>query len=282
MQIIIPFEPHHNDDPANFILPSLDRGEAISSMVVSEDNLALGTSQCRVLQYRMAGYTGEKQQSDAHGVVNSYNQFVPSSPTLSPVSASASSTKKKSKIQLSLPDFVPPLPPLSLDPTILQSDNRNARSGMDDRMKSIFTAYTLVGEPTLSSLAPSNFASFGPLVENVLLAPSRRKISSQLVAKADNKSAGDYLMTIPTKSLKLDILANHKSHKARLYRKPSREKAEQDPLRNPNKTIYSKKIAALCYEEGLNKRHLSPDDKSRSGKGSGTVSIDRHCTIKFL
>lgn len=279
MQIIIPFEPHHNDDPTNFMLPSLDRGEAISSMVVSEDNLALGTSQCRVLQYKMAGYNAETQQVNSHGIGSSFNQFSPSSPTLSSVSGistSASSTKPTSKMQLSPPDFVPPLPPLSLDPTILQSDNRNVRNGMDDRIKSIFTAYTLVGEPTLSSLAPSNIASFGPLAEHALLPPSRRKISSQLIAKADDASAGDYLMTIPTKSLDLDILANHNSHKARLYRKPSREKAEQDPLPNPNKTIYSRKLAALCYEEGLNKRHLSSDDKSRDDRGSGTVSIGLH------
>ena len=271
MQIIVPFEPSHNDDPANFMLPSLDRGESICSMVVSEDKLALGTSQCRVLQYKMEGYSS-KAQEGAYGAGGSFKEFVPLSPTRSPSSAnstSASPPRPKPKRQLKLPDYAPPLAPLSLDPTLLQSDNPNVRNGMNDRMKSIFTAYTLVGEPTLTPLTPSNAASFGPLTENTLLTPSRRKISSQLSAKAADASEGDYLMTIPTSSLDLDILQNHNSHKARLYQKPPRQ-AGEEPLPNPNKTIYSKEIAALCYEEGLNKSHRSSDDKCR--KESETVS----------
>lgn len=264
VQIIVPFEPSQNDDPADFMLPSLDRGETICSMVISEDKLALGTSQCRVLQYQMAGYN-----ATAHGAAGGFNDFVPPSPTRSPGSVSSvSSPQPKAKQQLELPDYVPPQPQLSLDPKLLQSDNPGTRNGMNDRMKSVFTAYTLVKEPILTTMTSSNTACFGPLTKNALLTPSRRKISSKLIDNAAKSAEGDYLMTVPTASLKLDVLQDHNSKKAMLYRKPVRPAGEQDALPNPNKAIYSQKLAGLCYEEGLNHTHRSANGKSPKGSVS--------------
>lgn len=280
MQIIVPFEPAENDIPANFMLPQLERGESISTMVVSEDDLALGTSQCRILQYKMAGYATVTSSGAAMGASAGYGKefVVPSqtaSPTRSP-GAMKDTTRlsPRTKQPIEVPSYVPPRPALSLDPSLLQSDNPNVRNGMNDRIKSIFTAYTLAGEPTLTPLggAAHNTSSFGPLTENPLLVPSRRLVSPQLTQHAVTSTDGDYLMTIPTASVEVDLLEDHstkKPNKPRHNHKKVKKPAE--PIPNPNKTIYAKKIAALCFQENQNRGHRSDDDRSR--KGAGTVSL---------
>jgi len=278
MQIIVPFDPSQNDNPDNFMVPLLDRGESICSMATSEDNLALGTSQCRVLQYKMFETHGGLTSS---GRVNGVKEFVPTG--RSPVLKSAppmSSAVRKPKQQLEVLEYTPPMPPLSLDPTLLQSANPNVRNGMSDRMKSIFTEYILTREPKLTPINPSNINSFGPLSTDVLLLPSRRKISPLMSANAADASEGDYLKTVPTSSLDIDILQNHNSHKARLFRNPTtRHNGEQEPLPNPNKAIYSKRIASLCYEEGLNKTNPMSHDKS---KNVAETVRDRHRSLTYL
>jgi hypothetical protein len=268
MQIIVPFEPSQNNNPASFMLPQLERGESISAVVASEDNLALGTSQCRVLQYKMAGYTGAAQPRKLGSPTG--KEFVSSARSQGAMGSPRTPetrTSPRPKQALEMPSFVPPLPPLSLEPSVLQSDNPNVRSGMDDRVKSIFTAYTLLGDPKLTPLASGLCSSFGPLTDDVLLTPSRRNVSSQLTAKAE--TSDDFLMTIPSASLNLNLMENHsdkKSSKAHRYKNLRRDEAETLP--NPNKTIYSKKLFALCYKDRLNQSHKSADDQ----KGSVTVS----------
>ena len=274
MQIIVPFEPAQNDSPANFMLPQLDRGESISSMVVSEDNLALGTSQCRIVQYKLAGYTllGSQSTSETGSSTGYAKEFVPShsaSPTRSPISTkSMNKLALRPKQPIELPPYVPPMPALSLDPTLLQSDNPNVRNGMNDRIKSIFTAYTLAGEPTLTPLtSTANGSSSGPFTDTALLAPSKKLISPQLTGKAATSSKGDYLMTIPTSSLDLDLLENHSKKKTR-----SKHNKKLEPIPNPNKTIYSQKISAICFQPSQNRGHISSDDRSRRGDSQDETS----------
>ena len=278
MQIIVPFEPSQNDIPINFMLPQLERGESISAMVVSDDDLALGTSQCRILQYKMAGYTtigpqgGPSVPTRSVGYGKEYVPTQVASPTRSP-SAMKTTTRlpPRPKEPLEMPSFVPPLPALSLDPSLLQSDNPNVRNGANDRIKSIFTAYTLIGEPTLTPLTGPNASNFGSLAEKPFLVPSKKMVSPQLTAKALPVTEGDFLMTIPTESLDVDLLENHstkKYNKGRRNHKKSSEPPETIP--NPNKTIYSQKISALCYQQNQKRGHRSTDDRSR--KGNGTVS----------
>jgi hypothetical protein len=274
MQIIVPFEPSQNDNPANFMLPQLERGESISSMVVSEDDLALGTSQCRILQYKMAALPPKPDQGVGMGMASAGygKEFVPSSPTRSPNAMKTTiGVTPRPKQPIEIPSYVPPPPPLSLDPSLLQSENPNVRHGLNDRIKSIFTAYTLAGEPTLTPLtATPNTSSFGPLTTKPLLVPSRRTISPQLTIRAITSSKGDFLMTIPTDTLDLDLLENHSTKKPnKPYRNHKKAKDTPEPILNPNKTIYTKKIAALCFQQNPNRGHR-PDDRSRNS--TGTVS----------
>ena len=256
---MVPFEPSQNDSPASFMLPQLDRGESISAMVVSEDNLALGTSLCRVLQYKMAGYSSSTRKKSVGSP--STKEFVPSSgshvgPTSRlPNATSSVMTSKTEKEPLDMPPFAPPLPPLSLEPSLLQSENPNVRNGMNDQLKSIFTAYTLLGEPAVSALTIPPNSSFGPISDDVLLFPGRRKVSTDLIAKADTTD-GDYLMTIPSKALDIDLMKNYSNRKSS---RPRHKLATEETLPNPNKTIYSQKLSALCYKEGFAGAHKSSD-----------------------
>jgi hypothetical protein len=258
MQIVVPFEPSQNDDPASFMLPQLDRGESISAMVVSEDNLALGTSLCRVLQYNMAGYSRRTRKTSIGSP--SAKEFVPSSgshvgsTSRLPNAATSVMTSETEKQPLDVPPFAPPLPPLSLEPSLLQSENPNVRNGMNDKLKSIFTAYTLLGEPAVSALTLPPNSSFGPISDDVLISPGRRKVSTDLIAKADTTD-GDYLMTIPSKALDIDLMENYSNRKSN---RP-RHKLATETLPNPNKTLYSKKLSALCYKEGFVGAHKSSD-----------------------
>lgn len=227
------------------MLPQLDRGESISTVVISEDDLALGTSQSRVLQYKMAGYKRGKTQS--LGLNVTANEFVPSSSSSSRVP-----TVQHGKQPLEIPSSVQSLPALSLDPSLLQTDNPNVRNGINDRMKSIFATYTLLKDPTVSVLSPSPNSSFGPLSEDVLITSNRRNVSSKLTAQADADD-GDYLMTIPTKALNIKLMDNH-ADKEYIRR---REWPRDETLPNPNKTIYAQKISALCYESGVFQSHKS-------------------------
>ena len=171
----------------------------------------------------------------------------------------------RQKQPIESPSYVPPLPALSLDPSLLQSDNPNIRNGINDRIKSIFTAYTPTGEPTLTPLTGPNASNFGPLTTNPLLLSSKRQISPQLEAKAITSKEGDFLMTIPTSALELDLLESHttkKHNKPHLNHRKGKEPAE--PIPNPNKTIHAKKIHALCYQQNQKRGH-------KSGKGAGSV-----------
>lgn len=269
MQIIVPFEPSQNDDPVNFMLPQLERGESISAMIVSEDDMALGTSQCRILQFKMAGYdaTVTQQASMGSSSAGFGKEFTPTSPARSPGSVkSMARLPPRQKQPIESPSYVPPLPALSLDPSLLQSDNPNIRNGINDRIKSIFTAYTPTGEPTLTPLTGPNASHFGSLTTSPLLLSSKRQISPQLEAKAVTSKEGDFLMTIPTSALEVDLLESHTTKKQnKPHHNHRKGKEPSEPIPNPNKTIHARKIHALCYQEHQKRGH-------KSGKGAGTVS----------
>ncbi|CAB9506151.1 PAN2-PAN3 deadenylation complex catalytic subunit PAN2 [Seminavis robusta] len=253
MQIIVPFEPSQNDIPANFMLPQLDRGEAISSMVVSEDNLALGTSQCRVLQYKMAGYDSSTRNMSGTTRTGVYaaKEFFPAqgrSPRSPGSSKNMAPTLPQPKKPLEFRSFVPPAPALSIDASVLKSGNRGLRNGVNDRVKSVFSAYTLMGEPTLTPLSTGRF---GPLTDHIFMPPAKRSIAPDLAEKSITSSEGDYLMTIPTSSLDVDLFESHNPN-GKWRRKHTNGRAGRnnpEPIPNPNKTIYNKKVAALVYQQ---------------------------------
>jgi hypothetical protein len=79
---------------------------------------------------------------------------------------------------------------------------------MNQRIKSIFSSYILCREPTVSVIGDaSNVAktSFGHLAASPMVAPSRLRVSNNLLDKA-TQNAGDYLQTIPVSELDVDLL----------------------------------------------------------------------------
>ena len=112
IQILTPFEPQ-DEKTTSFFLPPLQQGESLTALSHPEENgneLALGTSSGRVLRYILSGRNTKQKQA---------------------------------KQQLEIPPYLPPLPDLSLDPTVLQGDP-NMRNGTTEEVRSIFGTYTLL------------------------------------------------------------------------------------------------------------------------------------------
>jgi hypothetical protein len=113
IQILTPFEPQ-NGKSTSFLLPPLQQGESLSAFSHPEENgdeLALGTSLGRVLRYCLSG--------------------------------SKAKQKIRTKVQLEIPPYLPALPDLSLDPTLLQGDP-DMRNGTTEEVRSIFGTYTML------------------------------------------------------------------------------------------------------------------------------------------
>jgi WD40 repeat protein len=165
MQILTPFE-DNDQNPANFIFPQLNHGESITCMTLSEDFVALGTSQSNVLQYKLAGYK-ENRTKAAHN---------PNSAAFSGVTAGRSEKfsidtpadlEQEEKAPLEMPNFVPETPALTIDPSVLKSSQHLGG------MNKVFSSYIFCGNPTVSAVGPvedSTFRadskeSYNPIVE---------------------------------------------------------------------------------------------------------------------
>lgn len=220
LQIIEPFQESVDARSSNFLVPALERGESITAMSLSEDRLGLGTSRGNVLQYRLAGF--------------------------------GQATSKK-KI-LELPSFTPSPPALSLDPALLSSPDPALRNGLTDATKSIFSAYILTKEANVSALG-NRFTSFGPLMSNPLIGGSRLQVSSRLLQSATHSV--DFLQTIPTSNLEVDLFDDHRSNNV------DRSGSRSQPKQNPNKLLHSSKLYSLAYEESFN--------RSKKGSRQGRV-----------
>jgi PAB-dependent poly(A)-specific ribonuclease subunit 2 len=227
LQILVPLEAQDKDS-TSFLIPALNQGESISAMTRADDNLALGTSNGRVLQYRMAGFD---------------------------------TTKTKPKQSLEMPPFAPPVPAASLDPTLLQTNDPNIRNGANDKLKSLFTSYILQVDPKVTSIGNTTdeaMATFGSLAGVPIVTASKRTVAPSLsLIQEASAQEGDILVTIPTSKLELDLLANHTKTCSKRYKGKISKK---EPIPNPNKLLYSATLSSICYEDGLNV-------KRRSSKG---------------
>lgn len=257
LQIIVPFEEAGNEADS-FILPQMDQGEAISTLCISEGKLALGTTQGKVLQYQLEGYQKKTTAGLKAGI------FVPptSASKLSGGSFNKGVEPLKEKKPLEMPPFEPPAPPLSLDPSILQTEDPGMRMGMNDKIKSVFTAYVCCRTPTVSAIGDRRHAagsSFSTLAASPMIAPGRLQVASKLLEKATHTV--DFLQTVPTSSLDVDILEDHRPERVK-----ARIKKPKKPLSNPNKLLYSNKLNTLAYEPALNRtRRASEKRDSRDG-----------------
>ena len=273
LQIMVPFEAQ-NEKSTSFILPQLEQGESISSMVRKpEGELALGTSAGRVLQYRLAGYDPSVRISKAHsplrGRAGNSNIYTPSGGMGKSFNQANSITtigSHREPQQLEMPPFLPPMPPLSLDPSLLQVNDPSVRNGPNNKLNSLFTAYLLQADPKLSFIGNTTeeaMATFGSLGSRPIVAASKRTVASNLMNEA-SKEVGDYLVTIPTAKLDVDLLAGHGS----VSRRYKTHKKPKEPIPNPNKLLYTASLSSMFYEDGLNTR------KQRRGhRLGGPVSI---------
>jgi PAB-dependent poly(A)-specific ribonuclease subunit 2 len=239
LQILTPFETQDSKS-TGFLLPQFEQGESISAMVESEGNLALGTSTGRVMEYKLKGYNKPK------------------------------SAPKQPKTPLEIPPFVPPMPPVSFDPSLLQGNDPNLRNGATNEIKSLFSAYILQADPKLTAIgneAEEAMSTFGTLGGIPVVATGRRSVAQSLINKAAT-DAGDFMVTIPTSKLELDLLCNLKSTSKRYRGKPPK-----DPIPNPNKMLVHGPLLSICYDG---------PDRQRKAKGLPSRDLyDREVPIRY-
>jgi hypothetical protein len=274
VQILQPFQEH---DPANhqnnFFLPPLDRGESITAMNFDsqEYTLALGTSLGNVLLYKMAKYhpTATKSSTTAGTTDPNQSVFVPGqglmsqSVTTTPDQEPAS-VEEETKQPLEMPSFLPELPALSLEASLLQYDETGARMGANDKVKSIFTSHIMCADPKLSCLGlldNHHTSSMGNLANQRIIPPGRRKVASTFLQRAAATSKGDFLITVPISQLQVDLMDNHRPaplEHHHYHQQPQQHQSIADPndppLPNPNKLLFSNKLNDMCYEPSLNHR----------------------------
>ena len=269
MQIIVPFEePASNSSASNFLLPPLERNESVSNVCVTEDRLAIGTSQGRILQYKMADYqaaAASLPKAADNGV------FTPSRQGAKLLnSRSTSGSTPVEKQQLEMPPFEPPPPQVSLSASLLSTEHPDARLGPTDQIKAIMSAYTLGRQPQVSALGSVTHGtdtSYGPLASRPMVSPGRLEISPKLLSKVAHTV--DFLQTIPTSDLDIDIMEDH-----RPTRLKSKDRRNKDPLPNANKLIFSSKLFSVAYKKTLNRRNYAKrnlrdrEDDQEEGDGS--------------
>lgn len=265
-QVMVPFQ----DAALNkFILPRLGRSESINTLCVADDKLALGTNKGNLLQYCLAGFQ-HPNAALPMDVSTRGGMFVPSPGSGVLSSAVHARPKTVEKQPLVMPPFEPPPPVVSLDASVLLKDDPTTRIGMNDRIKSIFGAYILTVDPSVSSIGdPSDrsFTSFGPLAANPLVAQCRFKVSPTLARKESHSM--DFVQTIPTSELDVDIFDDHRPTKVK-----DREKKKSEPSKNPNKLIYNNKLFKVCYAESFNRSKRYERQSRRYGKASASDDSD--------
>lgn len=255
LQVIVPFQAQ-DQGTTSFYTPPWEQGESISAMSQSDDEIALGTSLGRVLRYRLKGYQLTKIKSPT---LNS--GFVPSKSPNKGSSLTSSNKRSRKKQPLEMPPFVPPMPAVSVDPNLLLNGNDHGmRNGADEKIKSLFGTYILHVDPKLSSIgntvedAPT---TFGSLASTPAFPGKRRTVAPNFLNEATPGEV-EYLLTVPTSKLDLDLLASHN-----VVSKRYRGKLK-DPQPNPNKFLYCSKLSSVCYEDGLNGKRRNRGTRSNS------------------
>lgn len=230
LQVMVPFETHI-DKSTSFLIPQLEQGESITALAQADADLALGTSQGRVLTYKYAGYTSTKLRA--------------------------------MKEPLVIPPFVPPPPPISIDPNLLlPGSDPGMRPGDDERMRAIVSNYILRSDPKLTSIGNTPeeaLPQFGPLGASKIIPSARRTIAPTFIGDA-KPAPGDFITTILTTNLGIDLLADHNPISKRYKGKKARE-----PKPNPNKLLYNAKLSSLCYDDGGKRKY-------KGQRSSGSVS----------
>lgn len=234
LHIMVPFETETNTSTYSFIIPLIDSDERMTSMCVSDEYLAIGTNKSNVFQYQLYGYDRTKMKN----------------------------SQVNERMALDIPNYVPPVPGLSIDPIVLLNQPNGLRNGPTDRIKSVFGAYTMCATPTATPLGnPKVPSTFGPLADQPMISGSKRGISHNILREA-LKMEGDFIQTIPTSALKIDLFEDHNS-----FVRTGRKK---DPVLNPNKLLYNEKLASLCFQPDVR----WGENRKKHGDKESNSSID--------
>ena len=212
LQVLEPFGSVTNVSSSSFMIPPLELEERMTGMCVSDEYLAVGTSKSNVFQYQLSGYERTKMRHD----------------------------QPEERQLLDFPNYVPPIPALSIDPVVLMNQPNGLRNGPTDRIKSIFGAYTMCTNPVVTPLGnPNEPSTFGPLADAPMIGGCKRVVSSTLIREA-LQNDGDIVQTIPTSALHLDLLEDQSSLELQGHKK--------EKLPNPNKLLYTEKLARICFQ----------------------------------
>ena len=237
VQIITPFDSLSGNITGSddYFTPLTDPGEFMTAISVVGKNMAIGTSFSgtifgNVIQYRMAGYEQVVSKFLSTGKVEN----------------------KLSDERLAAPSCLE-APPLSIDPHLLQGSVSHEAASI-----SVFNPYVMRAEPMLTPTTVNgerNPYSFGPL-SNTFRPAGKRMLSNKLEELISSAKPDDYLTSIETSKLDLNLFNNN-----------SKFKSNRDPM-NPNKLVHGgSQLANICYDADAD-----PRKKDRKGANRDSVS----------
>jgi Ubiquitin carboxyl-terminal hydrolase len=243
MQIVTPFQ-EESGSPDNFIIPPLEQGDAVSALHVYEDKMALGTKKGKVIQYQLEGY-----RPNVVLPVSSDGLYTPNQShktNAASVADNAQGTSRSEKLPLVVPSYHPKPPALSIDASLLLRKDLNIRNGSTDRLRSLFSLYTLNREPTVSKLSSQDDKestySFGHLEQQPIVPHSRYNLAAGLQAKLSSEA--DHMQSVPVSDLGLDVLDDHRPE----YIASRYSQRKKELLSNPNKFVYCDKPFHAVYK----------------------------------
>lgn len=278
-EVITPFG---DSAGSSFFQPELNAGESMTTVNVNEDELHIGTSYGRVLQYGLTNYDKTQTEQRPRGASGSGSTggVGARSSTESGKTFGGNGTGKP----LDMPPFAPLPPELSIDPAILCS---SSRLSSDQPIKgwNVFDGYSMAANPLVSSdkslfhprYSRSSVATttMGPMSTKPLVTPSKRWLSNQLqeiLVELDKRNTGgssgeaDFVKVLPTSSLtrrsnykryiNLSNLlepmeSNEESDTQRRNnraKKTPKSHGDKATYPNPNKLIHCSDIFAACYD----------------------------------
>ena len=262
LQLIKPFETSRNDEDVDelqkFIYPPLNSGESITALTVMEREMALGTSNGNIFQYRMDDTIKVNRQSTfpddkalSNHLESEYAYTLP---------AVLSSSRKKEQIHtdnVSLCDISKrPLnvqsdniktPDLCIDSSALQDNAQVQETIHTTSPRSIFNYYVLQKDQVVTRHGEDESSklqySFGPLSEHVLRTSAKKCLSSKL-RNAVAKNKNDLVISITASDLNLDLINSKQYSKDGNFLMTA----------NPNKLLNDDKMSALCYDKNVDPR----------------------------
>jgi hypothetical protein len=256
-ELIKPFE---TGGVTSFFQPELAPGESVTTMLFEDDGeLTIGTSYGRVLQYGLSNYEKTIVRREASGSIGSIRSF-------DGESFSGCGRMRKSKEPLGMPPYVPLPPELSIDPRALMDGNNKGFN--------VFDSYIMASSPMMSeenmqlhtyfATGQTNMTTLGPMVGRPLVPPSKRWLSTKVLAEGESM---DGMHTTKT-----DLLAVHVNISEDSNEGKSRSRDDQTFL-NPNKLLYSK-LHSEFYDADADPRKNKIDSRESEAVGEEDMIND--------